>query len=148
MPAHWRSLMMRFASCAFAASLMISACVGDDDIDPATSSQSQDMKSETHPKHVHSAKGEAGNAKTRSASISYHGGPVMTGTVNIHYIWYGNWSGNTATTILTELANSLARSPYEQTYATHYNGAGTHVSGNTSYAGSTNDNYSHGTSLS
>lgn len=140
--------MMRFASYAFAASLMFSACVSDDDIDPATSSQSQDVKSETRPKHVHGAKGEAGNAKTRSASISYHGGPVMTGTVNIHYIWYGNWSGNTATTILTDLANSLGGSPYEQINATYYNGSGTHVSGNISYAGSTNDNYSHGTSLS
>src|SRR5437879_3183501 len=29
-----------------------------------------------------------------SNGISYHGGPVMTGTKHIYYIWYGNWSGN------------------------------------------------------
>ncbi|HEY6034970.1 MAG TPA: hypothetical protein VIV58_11940 [Kofleriaceae bacterium] len=139
--------MMRFASYALAASLMFSACVSDDDIDPATSSQSQDLSSEIRPKHVHGAKGEAAKA-ARTSSISYHGGPVMTGTVNIHYIWYGNWSGNTATTILTDLANGIGGSTYEQINATYYNGSGTHVSGNIAYAGSTNDNYSHGTSLS
>src|SRR4051812_43801164 len=30
--------------------------------------------------------------------ISYHGGPVMTGTVGFYYIWYGNWGSNTAKT--------------------------------------------------
>jgi hypothetical protein len=24
--------------------------------------------------------------------ISYHGGPVMPGTVNVYFIWYGNWT--------------------------------------------------------
>src|SRR5437868_1286083 len=32
-----------------------------------------------------------------SNGISYRGGPVMLGTVNVYFIWYGNWSGNTAT---------------------------------------------------
>ena len=32
--------------------------------------------------------------------IFYHGGPVMLGTVNAYYIWYGNWAGNSAQTIL------------------------------------------------
>ena len=31
--------------------------------------------------------------------IQYHGGPLMLGTTNVYYIFYGNWSGNTATTI-------------------------------------------------
>src|SRR5262249_20042785 len=28
-----------------------------------------------------------------SSGIDYHGGPVMIGTVNIYFIWYGNWNG-------------------------------------------------------
>src|SRR5262249_45208665 len=27
--------------------------------------------------------------------IAYHGGPIMTGTVKVYYIFYGNWTGNT-----------------------------------------------------
>src|SRR6266576_4879857 len=34
--------------------------------------------------------------------IRYNGGPIMPGTVNIYYIWYGNWAGNTGPNILTE----------------------------------------------
>ena len=33
------------------------------------------------------SKGGSGNG------INYHGGPVMLGTTNMYYIWYGNWSG-------------------------------------------------------
>jgi hypothetical protein len=127
--------------------LFASACVTDDDVDPATASQSQALGNETRPKHEHGPKGEAGKAG-HTAAISYHGGPVMTGTPSIHFIWYGNWSGNTATTILPNLVTGLSGSSYEAINATYYNGSNQHVSGNVSYAGSTNDNYSHGTSLS
>src|ERR1700710_2309368 len=101
--------MVKFASYAFAASLMFSACIADEDIDPATSSQSQSVN-ETRPKHVHPAKGEASKAGGRTVATSYHGGPVMPGTPSIHYIWYGNWSGNTATSILTDLASNIGGS--------------------------------------
>src|SRR4051812_10136346 len=58
-----------------------------------------------------------GNAKPNSNGpnangINYHGGPVMVGNKNLYYIWYGNWSGNTATSILTDLGNSIGGSPY------------------------------------
>src|SRR5437867_2302556 len=56
------------------------------------------------------AKGNAGGAGSGSV-ILYRGGPVMLGTINVYYIWYGNWAGNTATTILTDLANSIGGSP-------------------------------------
>src|SRR6266478_9250636 len=35
--------------------------------------------------------------------IEYAGGPVMLGPHNVYFIWYGNWTGNIATTILPEL---------------------------------------------
>ncbi|HXE37122.1 MAG TPA: hypothetical protein VN639_01515 [Azonexus sp.] len=47
--------------------------------------------------------------------ISYRGGPVMVNAngVNVYYIWYGNWSGDsTAQTILSDLAASIGGSPY------------------------------------
>jgi len=89
-----------------------------------------------------------GNAKpVRGNGINYHGGPVMLGTTNIHYIWYGNWQGNTATTILTDLAQNIGGSPYFNINTTYYDGANNHVSNSVSYAGNTSDNYSHGTAL-
>jgi hypothetical protein len=66
---------------------------------------------------------------------------------NIYYIWYGNWSGNSATTILQDLAMTIGSSPYFNINTTYYNGSGTHVSNAVSYGGSTSDN-SQGTSLS
>jgi hypothetical protein len=79
--------------------------------------------------------------------IRYHGGPVMLGTTNIYYIWYGNWSGNTATTILTDLASNINGSPYFNINTTYYDASSTHVSNAVNYGTSATDNYSYGTSL-
>ncbi len=94
----------------------------------------------------------AAAAAVKSAStngISYHGGAVMLGTVNVYYIWYGNWSNNTAKTILTDLANSIGGSPYFAINKGYYQGTSTksYVSGAVHYAGSFVDNYSQGTNL-
>jgi len=87
-------------------------------------------------------------SKGGTSGISYHGGPVMLGNTNIHYIWYGNWAGNSATTILTDFAQNIGGSPYFNINTTYYDGSNTHVSNSVSLAGAVNDNYSHGTSLS
>jgi len=129
----------------------LGACAVDDDIDPATRSDSQSVEDrETVPKATMPGtdKGESANARPNRNAMTYHGGPIMLGTTGIYYIWYGNWSGNSATTILTDLAKSIGGSPYFNINTTYYNGAGTHVSNSVSYKGSTTDNYSHGTSLS
>jgi hypothetical protein len=89
-----------------------------------------------------------GQAKPGGNGISYHGGPVMLATTHMYYIWYGNWSGNTAQSILTDLANSIGGSPYFNINTTYYNGSNLHVSNSVTFGGSTTDNYSHGTSLS
>jgi phosphate-induced protein 1 len=86
--------------------------------------------------------------RVRGNGISYHGGPVMLGAPNLYYIWYGNWSGNTAQNILTNFASSLGGSSYFNINTTYYNGNGQHVTGLAAYAGSTTDSYSHGTALS
>jgi hypothetical protein len=80
--------------------------------------------------------------------INYHGGPVMLGTTNVYFIWYGNWSGNTATTILPDFASHIGGSPYFNINTTYYNGSNQHVSNAVHFGGSTTDSYSAGTSLS
>src|SRR5206468_2297507 len=60
------------------------------------------------------------------SGISYHGGPIMLGTTNVYYIWYGDWGGNSATTILADLANHIGGSPYYNINTTYYNGGHTH----------------------
>jgi hypothetical protein len=105
---------------------------GDDD---------QDKNKDAHPSGE-ARRGSGGNG------ISYHGGPVMLGTNHIYYIWYGNWSGNTATSILTTLAQNIGGSSYFNINTTYYNGSNVHVSNSVQYFSSTTDNYSHGTSLS
>jgi hypothetical protein len=138
---------MKLASALLLASL-VGGCIMDEDADPTTSSTSQDLN-ETRPHHDHHVRGEAKRHGGGGGNgISYHGGPVMTGTVNLHYIWYGNWAGNSAQSILTNLAQTIGGSPYEGVNTTYYNGSNVHVSGAISYAGAANDNYSHGTALS
>jgi Phosphate-induced protein 1 conserved region len=92
--------------------------------------------------------GATAAATIQGSGINYHGGPVMTAKKSIYYIWYGNWSGNTAPTILTDFAKSIGGSPYFNINTTYYNGSGTHVLNSVEYVKSTTDNYSHGTSLS
>ncbi len=83
-------------------------------------------------------------------SITYHNGPVMTGGITVYYIWYGNWTGNTATTILTDMANSISNTPYWNINTNYYMGSTskTYVSSTVTYGGSTTDNYSQGSNLS
>jgi hypothetical protein len=80
-------------------------------------------------------------------TIVYHGGPVIHGQTNIYYIWYGNWTNNTATTLLPFLAQNIGGSSYFNINTTYYDKSGTHVSNAVGLAGQINDAYSQGTSL-
>ncbi len=104
-----------------------------------------------HPNNGHQPEGQGrpgGSGSSGSNGIYYHGGPLILGTTHVYYIWYGNWSGNTATSILANLANHIGGSPYFNINTTYYNGSNQHVSNSVTFAGSTFDQYSHGTSLS
>jgi uncharacterized protein YaiE (UPF0345 family) len=80
-----------------------------------------------------------GNAKPSSNGITYHGGPVMLGAIHAYYIWYGNWAGNSATSILTDFGNNLGGSPYWNINTTYGNASsgGTMLSNAFTLAGST-----------
>lgn len=95
--------------------------------------------------------GDASNRSTKTGNgINYHGGPVILGTTNLYFIWYGNWSNNTATSILPAFAKSIGGSPYFNINTTYYDGSGTHVTNSValpSKLGQTTDAYSQGTVL-
>ena len=86
-------------------------------------------------------------AGASSNGIDYHGGPLILGPVNVYYIWYGDWSGNSAPTILQDLAHGISASPYFNINTTYYNGSNVHVSNTVSYQASTSVGYPYGTSL-
>jgi hypothetical protein len=86
-------------------------------------------------------------ARARTNGISYHGGPVMTATKNIYFIWYGSWS-STDQSILTNMVSNEGGSPYFNINTTYHNGSNTPVSNSISYKGSTTNNYAQGKSLS
>jgi hypothetical protein len=90
----------------------------------------------------------AGGKATANSTILYHGGPVMHGTTDVYYIWYGNWTNNTAVSLLTHLASTIGGSPYFNINTTYSDSTGTHVSNSVRYVTSTTDNYSQTTSLS
>src|SRR6476660_7552917 len=65
--------------------------------------------------------------KSRGGAISNHGGAAMTGTPNVYFVWYGNWSANSATTILPDLVSNLGGSPYFNITSTYSDASGTHL---------------------
>jgi hypothetical protein len=90
-------------------------------------------------------------SRSSGNGIYYHGGPVMLGLTKVYFIWYGNWSGNTAQTILPGFIHDLSGSWYFNINSSYYDGSGTRVGNLLSYyskAGTFTDNYSEGTSLS
>jgi hypothetical protein len=92
---------------------------------------------------------EAQAAAAAAGQIVYHNGPVMTNAngVNVYVIWYGNWSGNSGTTIVPDFLNSLGGSPYFGINTTYHDAANVFIPNKVNLKNQTNDNYSQGTSL-
>lgn len=87
-------------------------------------------------------------ANAGAQGIPYNNGPVMHGTTNVYYIWYGSWSGNTAQTILNDFIHNFGGSAYYNINTSYYDTTGEHVTNAVRLAGTTTDSYSHGTALS
>jgi hypothetical protein len=91
----------------------------------------------------------SGKSVAATGSIVYHGGPVMTNAAgtNVYVIWYGNWTGNTATTIVPEFLSHLGGTPHWNINTTYYDASNTHITNAVTLAGQTTDSYSQGTKL-
>jgi len=94
-----------------------------------------------------------GNVNT-TTKITYHDGPIMTGTPGVYFIWYGCWDGTcgnagnpTTQSILEDFASNVGGSPYFQINAMYPNMFGQTPSGALLYAGGVVDRYSHGMEL-
>ncbi|MCU1265968.1 MAG: hypothetical protein JWM21_2286 [Acidobacteria bacterium] len=155
-----RILVLMFAVTLAAASGIIGAVHSQDQNAEAVQSKGERIDKVIYPtrENTDQSVNQAAHPQTSapvpkaSNGITYHGGPLI-GTVGqppvyIYYIWYGNWSGNSATTILTDLGNSIGGSPYYNINTTYYNASNSHIVNSITYGGSTTDNYSQGTSLS
>src|SRR5437763_873788 len=109
-------------------------------------SQAQTDRGVVRPNQAGAQPAPQVDAVTTGNGIDYHGGPVMLGPHNIYFIWYGNWSGNTATTILPDLINGLGGSSYFNTNTT-YGDNNNNIANTATMAGQIFDNYSQGTAL-
>lgn len=90
----------------------------------------------------------SGGAVVTGNGIDYNGGPVMHGTVNVYFIWYGDWSQDPAASgILSTWASTIGGTPYENINTTYGDNNG-NVSGSVSFAGSTVSTSNFGTLLS
>jgi hypothetical protein len=103
----------------------------------------------------------AGTSASKPATangISYHGGPVMRAhSVNVYFIWYGNWtngaaasdSQNTVTLMdaLFGATRGIGGSSYFKINTTYGDTVG-HPTGNIALVASTTNNYSRGKQLS
>ncbi len=109
-----------------------------------------------------------GEQRSNSASttvtgngINYHGGPLLLGTPNIYFIWYGGWGfpngkkgpsasdSQTTVSLLNTFIAGLSTSTYEAINTTYYQGTSANsVSGALTLAAYSTDNYSQGSRLS
>ena len=148
---------MQYRFAAFAASLLLggamvpSAALAQNELNRGSSQDTRPdgRGNRTRQAPPRDAKGASTGAVVTGNGISYHNGPVMQGTVNVYYIWYGDWTKDSAAIpILTDWGHSIGGSPYENINTTYGDTTG-NVSGAIALAGTTNMSSStFGTSLS
>ena len=101
-----------------------------------------------------SAQGNGPGPKTNS-KMSYHGGPIMTGSQDVYFIWYGCWTNDcgfsgSATTVdlVTTFSQYIGGSLYFQMNTLYTNAAGQSPTGAVFYGGSVfHPTYTHGLDL-
>ena len=52
--------------------------------------------------------------------IVYYGGPVMLGTPNVYYVWYGDWKGSNTPSILEDLIKGFSGTGYSAIMKGYY----------------------------
>src|SRR5881394_1489736 len=141
-------LVAASVACLLAGAVNAAGVLAPDDDEDDLAPTGKGWGQRAYPAHPNgNANGQASRGGPKSSGIAYHGGPLMLGTTNVHYIWYGDWSGNSATTILTDLANNIGGSSYFKINTSYYDSSNKPVVNWVSYGGSTTDSYSRRTSL-
>jgi hypothetical protein len=109
--------------------------------------EATDIAGTVEGKAIMPVKGFAGaqTSNLTQAGIQYHNGPVMTGTLNVYIIWYGNWASSTTPTIIEDLAKNIGGTPYMNINSTYTNASGTPSATSVNFVKSIYDNYSNGT---
>jgi hypothetical protein len=79
--------------------------------------------------------------------IEYNGGYVMGGQTHVYVVWYGDWSGWLAPTILPDFLQHIGGSPYFAINTTYDDQHGRVVANDVTLAAQITDAYSHGSSL-
>lgn len=87
------------------------------------------------------------SASSSTNGIEYHGGPIITNP-HVYFIWYGNWTSNTALTILPQFISGLSLSSYFNINSTYPDNTGARITSSVSMNSQVFDNYSQGTILS
>lgn len=91
----------------------------------------------------------AARAQATGNAIDYHGGPVMINSHPVHIIWYGDWSGNSALTLLPQFISGLNQSPYFAINSTYTNSSHTlNISAGVTLGSQAFDSYSQTRTLS
>jgi hypothetical protein len=98
-----------------------------------------------------SAMAQRGSPSVKTdTKILYHDGPVMTGNTDVYVILYGNWPARTVGStqdIVEDFLSRLGSSPYFRINTGYTDSFGVAPSGVVIYAGTVNDAYSHGPTL-
>jgi len=97
---------MRNRFCLFAAGLLACGVLFT-----TAYGQSQDVRPDGRGDRIRGTPPKASTgAVVTGNGINYHGGPVLH-TINVYYIWYGNWNGldPTGPPILTDFASKRRR---------------------------------------
>ena len=88
---------------------------------------------------------QAPTGGTRKATaLVYHGGPLMTGTVNVYLIWYGHWNSSNGTDnaagqqLVRDWASGISATPYFN-LNTSLSVSGSAITGAVFYAGQATD---------
>jgi len=81
---------------------------------------------------------------TGKNGINYYGGSLMTNGINVYFIWYGDWTKNTATTILPDFIKGLNGSPYMNILTTYNDSKGSKPNTLVNYINSTSVGYTKG----
>lgn len=73
-----------------------------------------------------------------ATNLPYNGGPVMLGTVNLYFIWYGDWANSNpdAVFLLENLADNIGGSDYWNIQTTYFDSNGNNPSNSVLFQGS------------